>query len=648
MEAITIQQFYGLFIGINDYPNAPLRQCLNDVEKIKQYWKSLALKIDGEISTTTLLNEQATKENISTQVKNILKSLKKEDTFFFYFSGHGAQEDTNNRFPEEQDKLLECLVCYSEENQNSGYLLADKELRYLLSTCNTQAHIVSIFDCCHAGDMIRSDNTIKRMSNIFPARPYEEFLFAPTLPKQQLKAEGFNKNIPSINSIHIAACQSNQSAWEDKKGGVFTRYLLRVLKESHSLMSYQFITQWIKVNIRDITSEKQVPIISVQGEGRLSATSNWLGLYVTQGIDRSLVFYKEEKGWFLNRGVLFGVQKGSNLVLPHSNNTKINGVITEVDLEDAQVEFSEAQFLEVSKVYPIDTTHFYRPLQLHLLDLQENNYCKNKVNKILSEENNFLLSSKSVCDFQIVLFDKFVYVTLPNLPFQPLTDPISTDLKQSELALSLLEDLRLLRKWNHFYHLKNPQQNAQTPLIQVALTEIDTQKTVDITNGSHTLYAYPSKTPNGEWYSKYQIKVSNKSNKDLYIVVLTLGSNLSISSKPYDNQCVLLPSGTSKSFYDHLPKPIAYCSLDKYKEVFNWEQEWFHYQFLVNDGENISTSIPFFLQGGAAPDVRGIDLKNIKQSSKNNWAVYTSKLHLQNPSYNSAYSTGLSRWLTLF
>jgi len=101
-------------------------------------------------------------------------------------------------------------------------------------------------------------------------------------------------------------------------------------------------------------------------------------------------------------------------------------------------------------------------------------------------------------------------------------------------------------------------------------------------------------------------------------------------------------------FYDHLPNPTAWCSLDIYKEVFNWKHEWFHYQFIVNDQEDISTSIPFFLQGGAAPDVRGIDLKNIKQSSKNNWAVYTSKLHLQNPSYNSAYSTGLSRWLTLF
>jgi len=74
-------------------------------------------------------------------------------------------------------------------------------------------------------------------------------------------------------------------------------------------------------------------------------------------IDKGLVFYKEaNKGWYLNRGVLFGVQKGAQLSLVGADNTAINGIVIAVGLEDAPIEFSEGQLLEVAKVYPIDTT----------------------------------------------------------------------------------------------------------------------------------------------------------------------------------------------------------------------------------------------------------------------------------------------------
>lgn len=624
---------YVLLVGINDYPNAPLKQCISDVEKVKIYCESLSSMVDGTVTIQTLLNDRATKKSITNQLVKILKILKKEDTFLLYFSGHGAQENANNRFIEEQDNLLECLVCYPEKDQTKSNLLADKELQYLLSTCKTQAHIVTIFDCCHSGDMVRSDNTLKRLSKVFPARPYEEFVFAPTQTEQQLKAEGFLKRVPFINSIHIAACQSNQSAWENEKGGVFTYYLLRLLKESHSHLSYQFITQWIKINIRDNTLEKQVPTISIQGAGRFTASSSWLGLYPDKTIDNGLIFYKENKGWYLNRGILFGLRIGRNVSIKNAKGLSIDGIIGEVDLEDAQVQFAEERLLDVTKVYPLDTTLFYRPLRLHLLDLYQGSSYKTTLNKIINEENNISFVSKEECDFLLVLSKQLIYITLPHTPFQALTDPISSNLKLSELSTTLLEDLSLLRKWNHFYHLKNEKQNDQPALIQVELVETENSKKKDITNNSYTLSPQSKRAPNKEWYSQYKIKVTNKTNKNLYILVLTLGSNISITSKPYDNQCIILPSGKSKFFYDHLPEPIAWCSLDTYKELFNWEKEWFHYKFLINDRADISTSIPFFLQGTSSPNVRGIVLRE-KKDQKSTWTTYTSTIQLENPSYN--------------
>ena len=128
-------------------------------------------------------------------------------------------------------------------------------------------HLVTIIDACHSGDIVRAfhaDDTkgnkrIKRIAGTFPARPFKDFLFAAdkTLvtndqgPKQLF--------IPAKNHIHIAACQSSESSWEDGDGGVFTRYLLELLKATEGKLSYLDITRWAKLSMQDVTSEKQTP-----------------------------------------------------------------------------------------------------------------------------------------------------------------------------------------------------------------------------------------------------------------------------------------------------------------------------------------------------------------------------------------------------
>jgi len=203
-------------------------------------------------------------------LQTILKKLKKEDTFLFYFSGHGAQERAIGRFKEEQDDLLEGLVCCPKDDRFQEALLADKELRYLLRQCKTNPHMVTVFDCCHSGDMVRSTKQMKRVAEPFSARPYKEFIFHQELSEAQLQKVSFSKHFPFKNTIHISACQSNQFAWEDKRGGVFTNYLLTLLKQTKNRLNYQFLAQWAKLNLRNQTHEKQVPTISVQGTGSLS------------------------------------------------------------------------------------------------------------------------------------------------------------------------------------------------------------------------------------------------------------------------------------------------------------------------------------------------------------------------------------------
>ena len=168
-------KLFALLVGINTYPIKPLSQCVNDVNKFEEYLGS----INSNYSQThikKLLNEQANKGSIVASIKEFLSKAEDDDVALFYYSGHGAQEKTAGIFSDEHDGLLECLVAHYNGDQDSGFLLADKEIRYLFSKFENNPHLVTIFDCCHSGDMVRAmgddegKSMTKRLVGNFPSR----------------------------------------------------------------------------------------------------------------------------------------------------------------------------------------------------------------------------------------------------------------------------------------------------------------------------------------------------------------------------------------------------------------------------------------------------------------------------------------------
>jgi len=358
-----MKKCFALLIGINEYKGSSLFQCVADVEKMETYCQSLKAYFDT-LYITTLLNEQATKIEIVKAIQAIINQLTNKDTFLIYFSGHGAQENNKGRFAEEADDLLECLVCYYERGQESGYLLADKELSYLLTTCKANPHILTVFDCCHSGDMLRSEKRIKRMSHIFPARTYKEFLFAEAFPEKDLTKKRFNERFLKKNSIHLSACQSNQAAWEGEIGGFFTNYLLQLLKRTNNQVSYYFLVQWAKLTIKNITPDSQIPTIGVQGEGKLSAQTNWLGIYEELIKPGSQLVHNAETGWQITVGQLMGISEGTGLKVILDDKKEITTSVTTLGIDYARIELSQEQegLLDTKKNYPIIISSLYQPL----------------------------------------------------------------------------------------------------------------------------------------------------------------------------------------------------------------------------------------------------------------------------------------------
>ncbi len=653
---------YTLLVGINEYELYPLQQCVSDVHKVETYLNTLNTSYDA-IFIKKLIDKKATKSGILNIINNFLTKATDNDVVLFYYSGHGTLEESLGRFSDVHSGLMECLVCYDQEDENkTSFLLADKELRYIFSKFKNDPHLVTVFDCCHSGDIVRSLSAVKnndsrqrKLSSVFPPRAYEDFIFSNEIREEDLKSKKVTSLISYKNSIHLSACLSSESSWEDAKGGVFTRYLLQLLQAKNSKISYLDITKWAKISLKDITHKKQTPTLSVQGKGKIDHYCSWLNLTPKQSyIDQGKILFNNKNGWYYNKGQLSGIKKGSEITIKIDQNKSIPTKITEVNLEDSLIQdpIENGILLDFTQSYAVETETIFDSLRIHICDLDKDQNAKQQITKVIQGTPRILLSTASEASFFITIFNQTAYITLPDDVYRPLNvqiDLLATS--KEELDQRLSNQLESLLKWNYYNTLENPEGGFSKIPIKVEICVNDNSNWSDITNTNHELVTIEnSLTRNNEYYQKYQIKVSNISKQEIFVTALLLGSDLAISSDPLDHQTKQLKPGESIMFYEHSSAPYAGWSLDSYKEIYNWKHDWLIYKFIVNDKEDITPSIPDMNQVGLTPPMthygnlmaHGAISDFLPDKTK--WAIFTSSLQLINPNYNTTGSKIIDNW----
>ena len=174
-----------LIIGIDDYPNAPLRGCKNDAEKLE---KVLSRNHDGSVnfqcevltSPATKLTRPIVRRKISELFSN------NPDMVFLHFSGHGTS-----------DGLGGYLVTPDYCPYDVGIPMTE------LLTIANESKINNVFitlDCCHSGNL----GIVPAISN--------------------------NKIVLSEGVSVITATRSGQEALEEAGNGVFTSLLVEALE----------------------------------------------------------------------------------------------------------------------------------------------------------------------------------------------------------------------------------------------------------------------------------------------------------------------------------------------------------------------------------------------------------------------------------
>jgi predicted nucleotide-binding protein (sugar kinase/HSP70/actin superfamily) len=162
---------YAVLAGLGAYYENYPTGCAS-LKFIYQNVADLAGKLDSLKYTVSppLLDERATKENILTQLKDVINKTNEGDTVLFYYTGHG-----NNHFNTANNKLEQYLVTALTQNWEEPILDTDdfvNNTNYnveVVKLINKNIHLITVLDCCYAFGLIEGYDSQKAFHSVIAA-----------------------------------------------------------------------------------------------------------------------------------------------------------------------------------------------------------------------------------------------------------------------------------------------------------------------------------------------------------------------------------------------------------------------------------------------------------------------------------------------
>ncbi|KAK0227274.1 peptidase C14, caspase domain-containing protein [Armillaria nabsnona] len=343
--------FWAVLIGIDGYSSSPLRGCVADVEKMKEFLTAdLGVPedhIQRLVSTQTSPKPISTTSHLAGKFKSYIGRLSNEtspsqeqhadhaansptraniietllnlsvndriqdgDNIIIYFSGHGSSYRCSDYYKKgsvESKGRIEALCPVDRAPGNSFRDsvpdISDREFNTILTEISRTKghHITCILDCCYSSSITRDPNDqtctrgVRRTKPLPPVSITDMFNAA----HRRLKGLKSYRHIrdgdwsPDMTShVVLAACQETEHAQEDEGengyNGIFTRALIEALK-SDSLSAGSTYQDLIdKVDIDPRRLMVQKPIAAGSTNERLWYQDCSDKKYVVTALEESL------------------------------------------------------------------------------------------------------------------------------------------------------------------------------------------------------------------------------------------------------------------------------------------------------------------------------------------------------------------------
>ncbi|KAG8760741.1 hypothetical protein FRC12_009510 [Ceratobasidium sp. 428] len=255
---------YALIIGINVYRNESLRRlagAVPDADSIKDFI-STDLKVPDD-HIINLRDEQATREEIIHAFRRLRDDTRihKGDPILIYYAGHGGKREASAEWKEKYGyEEIQVIFPYDYNSPLPGLeelenCIPDRTIGMLLNELAEAKgnNITVVFDSCHSTSGSRNEAISGRVAreaevmlpipndidlDIFPANAVDNYYLHET------PAESRRTELPlytdQASHVHLAACGSEEKAWEEDGRGDFTKSLLRCIRASGvDKISYQ-------------------------------------------------------------------------------------------------------------------------------------------------------------------------------------------------------------------------------------------------------------------------------------------------------------------------------------------------------------------------------------------------------------------------
>ncbi len=241
-----------VIVGINTYPDKPLRGCVNDAQTMK----SILMTRYGfpESGITLLTDAKATKHNIEQAFNDaLIKQSRPGDVAVFYFSGHGFfVPDESGDEPDQNDEML---MTPDFTLARKSTWLTDDHLRYWLSKLRTDRVLV-ILDTCHSGTGTRGGDDLHGK---FYELGYSRGIGGPDT--RSFRPGTTMKVRTNMNHVLLAACASHEIARErtDQPGALFSSYLLKELKSAEPGMKFSDLKDNVNPKVAEYVRRTRHP-----------------------------------------------------------------------------------------------------------------------------------------------------------------------------------------------------------------------------------------------------------------------------------------------------------------------------------------------------------------------------------------------------
>lgn len=222
-SAAQAQRKRAFLVGISHYDTALTGYQWNNINGVEDINLLNPVLQKQGFSTSTLLDGQATFDNIVRQITQLTNKTKKGDIVYLHFSTHGQPvEDING---DEEDGWDESIVpidafkiykkgIYEGQKHLTDDLL-NKYIKKLREKIGPSGFLYVVIDACHAGTSSRANNETTRGTHV--GFTYNNKVFKPSISKKShyhIEASAKMSNV-----LFIEACRPDQVNTEIKVDG---------------------------------------------------------------------------------------------------------------------------------------------------------------------------------------------------------------------------------------------------------------------------------------------------------------------------------------------------------------------------------------------------------------------------------------------